>query len=375
MALPEPNILSAISSHLSNLVTNSVSGSPQVRIGPPADAEPKEGDSDPMVNLFLYRIEPSGFYPDITNMDPWYVRIQCMVTAYGSMTPDPGDGDASSISAGEINLRLLGSVLQVFHENPVQDVVFKRANADTAEEEEIRTSLQIVFKPLSTEEINQIWATQGDVAYRSSVAYELALAPITPTARRASPAPVGSVDLSSGPMPSKKISTPHPGSGANGAARLNMVADPERALIEEGKANLSELAPELSITNPPRGARISVRGWEEVPEGGHVPSFKTELDTVELTFTPYAGLTDHFLFVFERQGPSWRQAEKSAVAPLAPGETSKVVTFAVPKQQGEWMIYVESRLAGADGEKTIVRANVVSLSVVVVSEPVNGGGP
>ncbi len=374
MALPEPNILSAISSHLSSLVTNTVSGSPHVRIGPPADAEPKDGNSDPMVNLFLYRIEPSGFYADASSHDPFYVRIQCLVTAYGSTAPEEGDGDAnSSISAGEINLRLLGSVLQVFHENPVQDVVFKRTNAQTALEEEIRTSLQIVFKSLSTEEINQIWATQGDAAYRSSVAYELALAPIVPTTPRAIAAPVGSVDLSSGPLPFV-AGAAGPGIGGNGGPRLNTIADPERTLIAEAKANQAELPPELLVTDPPAGDRIVLRGRTSIPEGGGAPVFTTERDTIDLTFTPYEGLAGHARFLFAKQGRSWRELEHADLPDFAPAD-STVFQIAVPGEPGEWMVYVELQLADAGGEATIVRSNVVSLSVIDMSGPsANGGG-
>ena len=41
--------------------------------------------------------------------------------------------------------------------------------------------LQVVFQALSGDELNHLWSTQGDTAYRPSVAYEIALGPIVPS--------------------------------------------------------------------------------------------------------------------------------------------------------------------------------------------------
>jgi hypothetical protein len=66
---------------------------------------------------------------------------------------------------------MLGQVLRVFHEQPVLGPL-------EADGEPIQ--LQIVFRPLSPEDLNHIWATQSEAVYRTSVAYEVALVPILP---------------------------------------------------------------------------------------------------------------------------------------------------------------------------------------------------
>jgi hypothetical protein len=57
----------------------------------------------------------------------------------------------------------------------------------------------MVHTPLSSLEINQIWSTQGDVAYRPSLLYEIALLPIEPRTHAAPPLPVvaGGLNLQS----------------------------------------------------------------------------------------------------------------------------------------------------------------------------------
>lgn len=138
-----------------------------VRIGSPADAVPKETDTDHRVNLFFYRLEPNAFAPAADPGEPWRLRLHCLVTAFGVQE--------DQVSAGENDLRLLGGVLRAFHERPVLDGV--AVNGD-----EVRA--QVVFQPLSTEEINHVWATQGEASYRPSVAYEMALIPVLPSAPR-----------------------------------------------------------------------------------------------------------------------------------------------------------------------------------------------
>lgn len=370
MALPAANILSAVSGHLRDMVAALVSGKPQVRIGPPADAEPKNPNSEPLINLFLYRIEPSGFYPDTTINDPFMVRIHCLVTAYSSPTNETGsDGSDVMVSAGEINLRLLGSLIQVFHENPVREIVFKRTNPITSSEEEIRTSLQIIFKPLSSEEINQIWATQNDTAYRSSLAYELALVPIVPWTEKSIPAAVGSAEISVSPFAT--TSAIGNASGVGGAPPLSPILAAESTMIEDAKDNPPELPPELVFSGQPAGSRRVVKGWEDSSNGD---DFVTETDLIEIVFTPYSGLGDHVLAVFERTGSDWKQIRNSVVADPAAGEVSTVIGFVVIRKPGEWMFYVESTLSVIAGSPETLRSNIIELQVVRVSEPVAAGG-
>jgi hypothetical protein len=152
------------------------SNSIRVLLGSPADAA-KEFDTDHRVNLFFYLVEPSGFGsfdPDET----WLVRLHCLVTAFGIAE--------NQVSSGENDLRLLGAVLRVFHENPVLPAYDLDGNQVRA---------QVVFNPLTLDQINHIWSTQGDVAYRPSAAYEMALAPIPPSEPRLGGPLVGSIGV------------------------------------------------------------------------------------------------------------------------------------------------------------------------------------
>lgn len=135
----------------------------QVRVGNPASAAPGTGDTDHRVNLFFYRFEPGVYGPAPAFDETWLLRMHCLVTTFGV--------DEDQISAGENDLRLLGGVLGAFHAQPILDAV--AINGTT-----VRT--QVLFQPLGVDDLNHLWATQGDVAYRPSVAYEMSLVPILP---------------------------------------------------------------------------------------------------------------------------------------------------------------------------------------------------
>ena len=118
------------------------------------------------LNLFFYNVSYDGYPADGLSEDPFYVRLHCLITAVGADKP------SSTTSPGENDLRLIGEVMRVLHEQPVISV-------DGGNNVEI-AQLQIVPHPLNLDSLNHIWSTQGDTAYRLSVAYELALAPIPP---------------------------------------------------------------------------------------------------------------------------------------------------------------------------------------------------
>ncbi|HEX6863677.1 MAG TPA: DUF4255 domain-containing protein [Thermoanaerobaculia bacterium] len=148
----------------------------QVRIGSPASAAPIQGDNEHRVNLFFYRVEPNGYGPAAAPDETWMLRLSCLVTTFGV--------EEDQISPGENDLRLLGSVLSAFHERPILDPV--AINGTTVRP-------QVVFQPLGMEEINHLWATQGEVAYRPSVAYEMALIPVLPRRPRLGGPLVGAI--------------------------------------------------------------------------------------------------------------------------------------------------------------------------------------
>lgn len=165
--MPLPlSTLSRVSRAIADFLSNGLDTagkSIRLSIGNPASAVPKDTDIEHRVNLFFYRIEPSEFEADLQTNDPWRLRLHCLLTAFGVTE--------SKISPGENDLRLLGEIIRLFHETPVMDPLDIDGHT---------VRLQVVLLPLSMDEINHLWATQGDAVYRLSVAYELALVPVAP---------------------------------------------------------------------------------------------------------------------------------------------------------------------------------------------------
>ena len=162
----------------------------QVSIGHPSAAarEQETNSSNPrdLLNLFFYRVEHDGYPADGASEDPFYVRAYCLLTAFCL-----NDTENNGLSAGEKDLRLIGGALHWLHAQPLVHV----RGADDAEV----GVLQVVLSPLSVDDINHIWATQGELPYRLSVCYELALLPVPiakPTARQPH---VGGLGLQVGP--------------------------------------------------------------------------------------------------------------------------------------------------------------------------------
>jgi len=133
----------------------------QIKIGHPKETfEDMQKDKNNL-NLFFYNVQYDGYPADGLSEDPFFVRLYCLITAVGAKNGSP--------SPGENDLRLIGEVMRVLHEQPMISV-----NGNSSE----IAQLQIVPHPLNLDNLNHIWSTQGDTAYRLSVAYEMALAPI-----------------------------------------------------------------------------------------------------------------------------------------------------------------------------------------------------
>lgn len=136
----------------------------QIKIGHPEDTfdDMKKKKDLNHLNLFFYNVQYDGYPSDGLSEDPFYVRLYCLITAVGGKKTNP--------SPGENDLRLIGEVMRVLHEQPTIPV----NGVDNGE----IARLQIVPHPLNLDNLNHVWSTQGDTAYRLSVAYEMALAPI-----------------------------------------------------------------------------------------------------------------------------------------------------------------------------------------------------
>ena len=144
-----------------------------VSTGAPADLPADPGHR---VNLFFYRFEPGGFETSLRPGEPWHIRLFCLITSF-AVDEDP-------VASGENDLRILGHIMQLFRQTPVLQPV-------SADGEEIR--LQVIFSPVTDEQINQVWSTQGETTYRPSLIYEMALAVITPIAPAPQPPLVAAI--------------------------------------------------------------------------------------------------------------------------------------------------------------------------------------
>ena len=74
--------------------------------------------------------------------------------------------------SGENDLRLMGELFRLFHQTPLLPEL-------VVDGQQVR--LEALYHPLSLDEINHLWGTQGDVPYRLSAVYELSLAPVVPS--------------------------------------------------------------------------------------------------------------------------------------------------------------------------------------------------
>ncbi len=148
-----------------------------VEIGHPAQFHPRAAESNHLVTLFVYRIEPDMRAMVSTPEVGLAVRLNTLVTVYG------GDKEDLSESIGSLELRILSHILRLFVERamlgPVRlrDTLAQGALAVWAEQ-----GLSVEAEPLSLdmEEINHIWTTQGDTPYRTSLAYSFKYGLVTP---------------------------------------------------------------------------------------------------------------------------------------------------------------------------------------------------
>ncbi len=154
-----------------------------VTIGAPG-ANLAANNTDNTLNLFFYRFEPFSFAADALPSDVQWVKVFCVITAFG-VDEDTDNDTVVDFSAGFNELRMLSQVMRMFQEQPVMLI----EGSDSGE----LWHTQFIPRPLADEQINQIWSTQGDTIYRPSVVYEIALAPIEPEKSAQQTARVSSV--------------------------------------------------------------------------------------------------------------------------------------------------------------------------------------
>jgi len=165
-----------------------ISGIDRISIGHPGvNLKKLEDKEDSSLNIFFYRVDYDGYPSDGGANNPTYIRLYCLLTAVGHELKDTDSGNTSGrdISKGENELRLIGEVMKVLHQNPV--FMLTEGGGTTGND---LVSLQIVPHTVTLDDLNHIWSTQGgETPYRLSVAYEISLAPV-PYALPAESSPV-----------------------------------------------------------------------------------------------------------------------------------------------------------------------------------------
>lgn len=199
--MPESSLSVAIQG-LADFLAGKFTEDVLVTVDSPQKAQDQAKDSTAQIlNIFVYRIAPSGFHAAEGHEDPFFVRANILVTAFPS-----GQGNPPP----DIDLRVLGHAVRVLQSFPVIPVIFpgpKPAGAPAGDFRDAATTsyqMQAVFQAPTMEEMNHIWTTQGgELAYRLSAGYELALIPIEPLTHAAATPPVTSGDmvLGAGPGP------------------------------------------------------------------------------------------------------------------------------------------------------------------------------
>lgn len=145
--------------HISGVAEN------RIGIGSPKQTEDELTGSDQQLNIFVYNAEMSPYAADVHPLDTPTVKLHCLITPFGVADAE------GNISAGENELRLMGEVLRVLHENP--EIKLKKAGG------EIYAGIQLMLENVDVDHMNKIWSAQGETAYRLSVGCEMALVPVT----------------------------------------------------------------------------------------------------------------------------------------------------------------------------------------------------
>jgi hypothetical protein len=154
------------------------------------------------VNLYLYRIMESPFtknepWPGDKNTPPSALPALGLELSY-LLTPFAPAPDPAAAPAGDDAHTMLGAAMLVLHENPILNRVHITGfDADNVLSPALLNSFEQIKIRLATtslEELSKIWATINQ-PYRLSVAYDVSLVELTPTA---APPVSGAVVLTTG---------------------------------------------------------------------------------------------------------------------------------------------------------------------------------
>lgn len=304
-----------------------------VVLAAPADtASGGASDSEHRLNLFFYRFEPSGLYPDIQPGETDWLRTFCLVTPFAV--------EESPVGAGENDLRLVGEVIRIFHEKPVFLL-------DVDGEE---YHLQVIFQPLAVEHLNQIWSTQGDTTYRPSALFEISLAPVVPLVKTVQPPLAGGIGFAVQPAmhgPDSAVADTRPEVPVMAPTVGRPDWAPAIAFVDGGtcafslgfvlgSAELAAFTPRVWLAGK-GGEQVSLR-WETWDTAG---GWRTEAAAVTATIT-----------------------DTSIVPAAAATASTTAVTLPFTDHVGQMMLYAErSYIRPGDGAVLAVRSNPLLISL------------
>lgn len=261
----------------------------RVTVLPPDDERVSE---DTGINLFLYKVGESTFLKNMDwrgdhpnpvkgNRPPLALTLSYLVTSYAKKVANSAQDDVTAH-------QLLGNAMSILHENSVLDDIHDSdfdADIDTQFAPELRNSfekIKISLLPISMEEFSKIW-TGLSKAYRLSVAYDVSLVQIGPTAPVPLPAPavqtpkvqlavfqspvIISIEPVSGPA-ATTVTIRGTGLTRPGASTLVTVGGDEFSAADFALLTAEEI--QLTVPEaPPRGPRlpivISIGGQESTP--------------------------------------------------------------------------------------------------------------
>ncbi len=304
-----------------------------VVLAAPADTAPgAASDSEHRLNLFFYRFEPSGLYPDTQPGETAWLRTFCLITPFAA--------EEDTVGSGENDLRLVGEVIRIFHEKPVFLL-----NVDGEE-----YHLQVIFQPMAVEHLNQVWSTQGDTIYRPSALFEISLAPVVPLVKTVKP----------------------PLSGGIGFAVQPAVDGPDSAV--------ADIRPEVPVMTPAVGRADWAPAIALVYGGACAFSLSLALGSAELAaFTPQVWLAGKGGEQVSLRWETWDaasgwQTEATAVTAtiadtsIEPAAAATAVTTALTlpftDHVGQLLLYAErSYIRPGDGAVLAVRSNPLLISL------------
>lgn len=320
--------------HLDSALNGPDRSKVNVVLGTPAGAASAAGDGSPhhQVNLFFYRFEPAGLFPDTLPGDTAWVRGFCLVTPFAV--------GEDSVGEGENDLRLLGEVLRLAHEQPVLQVPVD----DTV------VQLQVMLQPLGLDALNQLWSTQGDAVYRPSALFEVSLLPVIPAQPTLAGPWAGALGLGVQAPLTAETAVP----SARGPAVPAMVPDlrqsdwaPALAWVQDGQCALS-----LGfVVGSPALAAFTPQLWLAGQPGMPVTLHWQHWSRTQ-------GWVDHPAVTEARIASPGIWPEQAAGAPLL------ALPLPDTSQPGQWALHAERAwVRPADGAPLTLRSNPLLISL------------